>query len=172
MDEAQSSPMSDRYVLKMNLNCCQHCPKKVCKLLSGVHGVYSVSVDAENGLATVEGKVDPRKLVKEVKSIHKIAEIISSTQQSNAQAAQCTTGESQVNSPNCNPAPAHHPVAPHTYYSNDYPPPTYAQPTVMPPHSPNYYEPMLPFSPPPPPAYPVHASNYISDENAAGCTIA
>ncbi|KAK7284329.1 hypothetical protein RJT34_19074 [Clitoria ternatea] len=63
-------------VLKVNIHCrCEGCEQKVKKLLQKIDGVYSVSVDAEQGKVVVAGDVDPAKLVKKLKRAGKHAEI-------------------------------------------------------------------------------------------------
>ncbi|GKV41032.1 hypothetical protein SLEP1_g48613 [Rubroshorea leprosula] len=49
-------------VLKVNIQCCAACRKKIKKTLEKIHGVNAVKVDAERGLVSVSGAVDPSVL--------------------------------------------------------------------------------------------------------------
>ncbi|THU57930.1 hypothetical protein C4D60_Mb03t08780 [Musa balbisiana] len=62
-------------ILKVNIHC-DGCKKKVKKLLHKVDGVYTTSIDAEQGKVTVSGDVDPATLVKKLAKAGKHAELL------------------------------------------------------------------------------------------------
>ncbi|CAL9111341.1 unnamed protein product, partial [Musa textilis] len=62
-------------ILKVNIHC-DGCKKKVKKLLHKVDGVYTTSIDAEQGMVTVSGDVDPATLVKKLAKAGKHAELV------------------------------------------------------------------------------------------------
>ncbi|CAL9097733.1 unnamed protein product [Musa textilis] len=62
-------------ILKVNIHC-DGCKKKVKKLLHKVDGVYTTSIDAEQGRVTVSGNVDPATLVKKLAKAGKHAELL------------------------------------------------------------------------------------------------
>ncbi|GMP91111.1 hypothetical protein CsSME_00041946 [Camellia sinensis var. sinensis] len=64
-------------VLKVNLGCCKACVVNLNKLLWKIDGVHAVDVDAEKGLVTVSGKVDPATLIKHIAKKKKKAELLS-----------------------------------------------------------------------------------------------
>ncbi|CAL5390281.1 unnamed protein product [Camellia sinensis] len=49
-------------VLKVNVHC-EACKMKVYEVLRSISGVYSVTIDAEEGLAKISGEVDPNILL-------------------------------------------------------------------------------------------------------------
>ncbi|KAI8011849.1 Heavy metal-associated isoprenylated plant protein 32 [Camellia lanceoleosa] len=49
-------------VLKVNVHC-EACKMKVCEVLRSISGVYSVTIDAEEGLAKISGEADPNILL-------------------------------------------------------------------------------------------------------------
>ncbi|XP_024020196.1 heavy metal-associated isoprenylated plant protein 34 isoform X2 [Morus notabilis] len=61
-------------VLRVNIHC-DGCKQKVRKLLQKIDGVYSVSIDAEQGKVAVSGCVDPAKLIKKLEKSGKHAEL-------------------------------------------------------------------------------------------------
>ncbi|KAG6472087.1 hypothetical protein ZIOFF_069542 [Zingiber officinale] len=61
--------------LKVNIHC-DGCKKKVKKLLHKVDGVYTTSIDAEEGKVTVSGNVDPAALLKKLAKAGKHAELL------------------------------------------------------------------------------------------------
>ncbi|KAH7525181.1 hypothetical protein FEM48_Zijuj06G0197800 [Ziziphus jujuba var. spinosa] len=65
-----------RTVVKVNINC-QICKSDVLKAVTKLSGIDQVSVDAEKGLLTVLGDVDPVLIVKKVRKIGKAAEVVS-----------------------------------------------------------------------------------------------
>ncbi|KAK1384817.1 hypothetical protein POM88_022552 [Heracleum sosnowskyi] len=63
-------------VLKVNCKC-EQCKMKLMSVLSSISGVYSVNIDAERGLAEIEGQVDPNHLLQEVSRSGEHAELVS-----------------------------------------------------------------------------------------------
>ncbi|KAG6501985.1 heavy metal-associated isoprenylated plant protein 33-like [Zingiber officinale] len=61
--------------LKVNIHC-DGCKKKVKKLLQKIEGVYTTSIDAEQGKVTVSGNVDPATLIKKLAKAGKHAELL------------------------------------------------------------------------------------------------
>ncbi|KAL6559912.1 hypothetical protein OROGR_005029 [Orobanche gracilis] len=53
-------------VLSMNMSCCEHFRKILKKKLLKMHGVDSVSIDMENNLVLVTGRVDAMTLLNKV----------------------------------------------------------------------------------------------------------
>lgn len=49
-------------ILKVDVQC-DSCKLNVLEVLSSISGVYSVSIDAEEGIARVSGEVDPNRLL-------------------------------------------------------------------------------------------------------------
>uniref|UniRef100_A0A2P2MJW3 Transcriptional corepressor SEUSS-like n=1 Tax=Rhizophora mucronata TaxID=61149 RepID=A0A2P2MJW3_RHIMU len=63
-------------VLRVNIQChCDGCKKKIKKLLQKIDGVYTTTLNAEQGKVTVTGKVDPAKLIKKLEKSGKHAEL-------------------------------------------------------------------------------------------------
>lgn len=60
--------------LKVNIHC-DGCKRKVKKTLQKIDGVYTVSIDSEQGKVTVSGNVDPATLLKKLAKGGKNAEI-------------------------------------------------------------------------------------------------
>ncbi|KAJ6762779.1 HEAVY METAL-ASSOCIATED ISOPRENYLATED PLANT PROTEIN 33-RELATED [Salix purpurea] len=64
------------HILKVNIEChCDGCKKKIKKMLQKIEGVYTTTVNAEQGKVTVTGNVDPAKLVKKLEKSGKHAEL-------------------------------------------------------------------------------------------------
>ncbi|KAF5194896.1 Heavy metal-associated isoprenylated plant protein [Thalictrum thalictroides] len=61
-------------VLKVHIHC-DGCKQKVKKLLQKIDGVYTTTVDAEQGKVTVSGNIDPSALIKKLAKSGKHAEI-------------------------------------------------------------------------------------------------
>ncbi|KAH7679241.1 Copper chaperone domain-containing protein [Dioscorea alata] len=60
--------------LKVNIHC-DGCKQKVKKLLQKIDGVYTTSIDAEQGKVTVSGNVDPATLIKKLAKHGKHAQL-------------------------------------------------------------------------------------------------
>ncbi|XP_031382832.1 heavy metal-associated isoprenylated plant protein 42-like isoform X2 [Punica granatum] len=65
--------------LKVTVNCCDGCKRKVKKLLRSVEGVLKIEIDPVNPKVTVLGNVDPQVLIKKLAKAGKQAEVRSST---------------------------------------------------------------------------------------------
>ncbi|KAK4595194.1 hypothetical protein RGQ29_013575, partial [Quercus rubra] len=65
-----------KIVIKVNINC-QICKTEVLKAVTKLTEVYIVSVDGEKGMLTIVGDVDPVLVVRDLKKIGKVPEIIS-----------------------------------------------------------------------------------------------
>ncbi|KAK1405622.1 hypothetical protein POM88_005227 [Heracleum sosnowskyi] len=63
-------------VFKIQINCCEDCPKKLKTILQALSGVDFVEIDARQNKATVKGTIDSREIIKEVESLGKTAEIM------------------------------------------------------------------------------------------------
>ncbi|XP_039048732.1 heavy metal-associated isoprenylated plant protein 34-like isoform X2 [Hibiscus syriacus] len=64
------------WVLKVNIQCsCDGCKQKIRKLLQKVDGVYSCSINADQGKITVSGNVDPAVLIKKLQKSGKHAQL-------------------------------------------------------------------------------------------------
>ncbi|XVE62971.1 hypothetical protein DITRI_Ditri06bG0162300 [Diplodiscus trichospermus] len=64
------------WVLKVNIQCsCDGCKKKVKKLLHKIDGVYTTSINAEQGRVTVTGNVDPAMLIRKLEKSGKHAQL-------------------------------------------------------------------------------------------------
>ncbi|KAJ6764162.1 HEAVY METAL TRANSPORT/DETOXIFICATION DOMAIN PROTEIN [Salix koriyanagi] len=61
-------------VLKVNIHC-DGCKQKVKKLLQKIDGVFTTSIDSEQGKVTVSGNVDPAVLIKKLAKSGKHAEL-------------------------------------------------------------------------------------------------
>ncbi|CAI9776298.1 unnamed protein product [Fraxinus pennsylvanica] len=61
-------------VLKVNIHC-EGCKHKVKKILQKIDGVYTTTIDSEQGKVTVSGNVDPETLIKKLSKNGKHAEI-------------------------------------------------------------------------------------------------
>ncbi|KAJ8771993.1 hypothetical protein K2173_027170 [Erythroxylum novogranatense] len=62
--------------LRVNIQChCDGCKTKIKKLLQKIDGVYTVSVNADQGKVTVTGNVDSSKLIKRLEKSGKHAEL-------------------------------------------------------------------------------------------------
>ncbi|KAK3032183.1 hypothetical protein RJ639_035008 [Escallonia herrerae] len=90
----------DRYaemgcILKVNVHC-DGCKMKMMQVLNAISGVYSVTIDAQEGTARVAGEVDPNVLLRALARSGKHAEIV------------------RVN--------LKHPVLKRSYYGDDYSP--------------------------------------------------
>ncbi|XP_039114904.1 heavy metal-associated isoprenylated plant protein 32-like [Dioscorea cayenensis subsp. rotundata] len=69
-------------VLKVNIHC-DGCKQKVKKLLQKIDGVYTTSIDAEQGKVIVSGNVDPATLIKKLGKAGKHAELWASSKGGN-----------------------------------------------------------------------------------------
>ncbi|KAM4118700.1 hypothetical protein ACJW30_03G001300 [Castanea mollissima] len=65
-----------KIVIKVNINC-QICKTEVLKAVTKLTGIDKVSVDGEKGMLTIVGEVDPVLVVRNLKKIGKVPEIIS-----------------------------------------------------------------------------------------------
>ncbi|XP_050278455.1 heavy metal-associated isoprenylated plant protein 2-like [Quercus robur] len=65
-----------KIVIKVNINC-QICKTEVLKAVTKLTGIDKVSVDGEKGMLTIVGDVDPVLVVRNLKKIGKVPEIIS-----------------------------------------------------------------------------------------------
>ncbi|XP_024932936.3 heavy metal-associated isoprenylated plant protein 42 [Ziziphus jujuba] len=63
--------------LKMNLLCCEECPKKLKKKLQKINGVKKVNIDRQQGLVAVSGNIDPVILREKIIILGKRAELLS-----------------------------------------------------------------------------------------------
>ncbi|XP_011036961.1 PREDICTED: uncharacterized protein LOC105134304 [Populus euphratica] len=64
------------HTLKVNIEChCDGCKKKIKKMLQKIEGVYTTTINAEQGRVTVTGNVDPAKLIKQLEKSGKHAEL-------------------------------------------------------------------------------------------------
>ncbi|KAJ8619634.1 hypothetical protein MRB53_028163 [Persea americana] len=61
-------------VLKVNIHC-DGCKQKVKKLLQKIDGVYTITIDAEQGKVTVSGNVDPSTIIRKLQKKGKHAEL-------------------------------------------------------------------------------------------------
>ncbi|KAF3964700.1 hypothetical protein CMV_011047 [Castanea mollissima] len=68
--------MLQKIVIKVNINC-QICKTEVLKAVTKLTGIDKVSVDGEKGMLTIVGDVDPVLVVRNLKKIGKVPEIIS-----------------------------------------------------------------------------------------------
>ncbi|XP_039022335.1 heavy metal-associated isoprenylated plant protein 34-like isoform X2 [Hibiscus syriacus] len=69
------------WVLKVNIQCsCDGCKQKIRKLLQKVDGVYTISINADQGKVTVTGNVDPAVLIKKLLKSGKHAQLWGGTQ--------------------------------------------------------------------------------------------
>ncbi|XWS58226.1 hypothetical protein CRYUN_Cryun08bG0016500 [Craigia yunnanensis] len=69
------------WVFKVNIQCsCDGCKQKIKKLLQKIDGVYSTSINAEQGKVTVTGNVDPATLIKKLEKSGKHAQLWGSAQ--------------------------------------------------------------------------------------------
>ncbi|PIA44793.1 hypothetical protein AQUCO_01700409v1 [Aquilegia coerulea] len=69
-------------VLKVHIHC-DGCKQKVKKLLQKIDGVYTTTVDAEQGKVTVSGNIEPAALIKKLAKSGKHAEIWGAPKPSN-----------------------------------------------------------------------------------------
>ncbi|KAK1568587.1 hypothetical protein Q3G72_026272 [Acer saccharum] len=67
--------------LKVTVNCCDGCKKKVKKALRGIEGVLKTEIDPLQPKVTVLGSVDPKILIKRLLKVGKQAEFWSSGNQ-------------------------------------------------------------------------------------------
>ncbi|GLT90348.1 hypothetical protein SLE2022_082860 [Rubroshorea leprosula] len=64
------------WVLKVNIQChCDGCKQKVKKLLQKIDGVYTTSIDTEQGKVIVRGDVDPGVLIRKLEKSGKHAQL-------------------------------------------------------------------------------------------------
>uniref|UniRef100_A0A2N9ITR5 HMA domain-containing protein n=1 Tax=Fagus sylvatica TaxID=28930 RepID=A0A2N9ITR5_FAGSY len=61
-------------VLKVNSQC-ETCKRKVMDVLQNVHGVYNISIDAEQGTVKVTGRVNPTMLLRVLERYGRHAEV-------------------------------------------------------------------------------------------------
>ncbi|XP_021895742.1 heavy metal-associated isoprenylated plant protein 32-like isoform X2 [Carica papaya] len=61
--------------LKVSINCCDGCKRKVKKVLQSIEGVLKTEIDAAAAKVTVHGNVDPQILIKKLSKAGKQAEI-------------------------------------------------------------------------------------------------
>ncbi|CAI9107862.1 OLC1v1007333C1 [Oldenlandia corymbosa var. corymbosa] len=67
-----------KIVLRVNINCCENCPKVLKKEFEEIKGVRSIRVEPEERLVYVIGEVDPSLLIKVAsKKTNKKAEVVS-----------------------------------------------------------------------------------------------
>ncbi|CAH9114626.1 unnamed protein product [Cuscuta epithymum] len=62
-------------VLKVDVQC-RECKMKFMEVLASISGVYSVNIDAEQGLATVVGEVEPNALLRALSKSGEHAELV------------------------------------------------------------------------------------------------
>ncbi|KAL3508380.1 hypothetical protein ACH5RR_027781 [Cinchona calisaya] len=62
-------------VLKVNVHC-EACKMKTVEILNSIIGVYSVTIDADEGIARIYGEVDPNILLKAIARSGRHAEIV------------------------------------------------------------------------------------------------
>ncbi|KAL9384896.1 hypothetical protein Peur_021906 [Populus x canadensis] len=67
--------------LKVSVNCCDGCKRKVKKALQGVEGVLKTEIDPQHPKVTVLGNVNPQILIKRLLKTGKQAELWSSGNQ-------------------------------------------------------------------------------------------
>ncbi|CBI21235.3 hypothetical protein VitviT2T_022094 [Vitis vinifera] len=67
--------------LKVTVNCCDGCKRKVKKVLQSIEGVLKTEIDPLQPKVTVVGNVDPKILIKKLQRCGKQAEIWSSGNQ-------------------------------------------------------------------------------------------
>ncbi|KAL2526008.1 Heavy metal transport/detoxification superfamily protein [Abeliophyllum distichum] len=76
-------PPDPKTVLKVNINCCEACPKKLEKALLKLTGVSSLSINIEENLVSVSGTADPDTIIKLIYAkIGKKAKLVSYEPQS------------------------------------------------------------------------------------------
>ncbi|OVA03082.1 Heavy metal-associated domain [Macleaya cordata] len=68
-----------RVELKVSVNCCEGCKRKVKKLLQSIEGVLKTEIDSSEPKVTVLGNVDPQILIKKLGKSGKQAELIRTT---------------------------------------------------------------------------------------------
>ncbi|XP_058096187.1 heavy metal-associated isoprenylated plant protein 35-like [Magnolia sinica] len=64
-----------RVELKVSVNCCEGCKRKVKKTLQSISGVLETQIDGSQPKVTVIGKVDSQILIKKLGRVGKSAEI-------------------------------------------------------------------------------------------------
>ncbi|GAV84015.1 HMA domain-containing protein, partial [Cephalotus follicularis] len=64
-----------KFELKVSVNCCGGCKKKVKKILQGVEGVLKTKIDPLQPKVTILGQVDPQILIKKLLKAGKQAEV-------------------------------------------------------------------------------------------------
>ncbi|KAK4603031.1 hypothetical protein RGQ29_011852 [Quercus rubra] len=67
--------------LKVSVNCCDGCKKKVKKVLQGIEGVLKTEIDPLQSKVTVLGNVDSKVLIKKLLKVGKQAEMWNSGNQ-------------------------------------------------------------------------------------------
>ncbi|XP_038992714.1 heavy metal-associated isoprenylated plant protein 34-like [Hibiscus syriacus] len=69
------------WILKVNIQCsCDGCKQKIKKLLQKIDGVYTTSINADQGKVTVTGNVDPAILIRKLEKSGKRAQLWGSAQ--------------------------------------------------------------------------------------------
>ncbi|GAV63190.1 HMA domain-containing protein [Cephalotus follicularis] len=74
MNKQDLMKMQQTCVLRVNIHC-DGCKMKVKKLLQKIDGVYTTSINAEQGKVTVTGNVDPARLISKLEKSGKHAEL-------------------------------------------------------------------------------------------------
>ncbi|RWW33550.1 hypothetical protein GW17_00001741, partial [Ensete ventricosum] len=67
-------------VLKVRL-CCVGCQKKIRKALLKIDGVRAIDLDVKEGKVIVTGNVDPAILIKKLRKVRKVAELLPTTEE-------------------------------------------------------------------------------------------
>ncbi|RZC59534.1 hypothetical protein C5167_006840 [Papaver somniferum] len=73
-----------RIDLKVSVNCCDGCKRKVKKLLQTIEGVLKIEIDSREPKVRVIGNVDPRILIKKLMRAGKHAELLACTNNSSS----------------------------------------------------------------------------------------
>ncbi|MED6107891.1 hypothetical protein PIB30_018342 [Stylosanthes scabra] len=81
-------------ILKVHLECCYACPRRVNRKLRKIKGVMDVKIDREEGLVTVFGYADSAELIKAIKkAVRKTAEIYVQPEEDQPTEPSCTCKE-------------------------------------------------------------------------------
>ncbi|CAL9206482.1 unnamed protein product, partial [Musa hybrid cultivar] len=67
-------------VLKVH-TCCVECRKEIRKVLLKIDGVYAIDLDTKEEKVTVTGNVDPAILIKKLRKIGKVAELVATKEE-------------------------------------------------------------------------------------------
>ncbi|KAH0750327.1 hypothetical protein KY290_029559 [Solanum tuberosum] len=73
----EHSPDDPVCVIKVEVNCCTACQRKLRKILLKINGVLEVCYDPRTNLATIRGNFNPLMLIEAIKKKGKKAELIS-----------------------------------------------------------------------------------------------